>query len=432
MDSTCTGFGFDGQHIDFELKDVADDSDLDLLQTNSRYAIIEEIGRGGAGIVYRARDLNLNRLVAIKVLHSSFVKHDDIFRRFTNESRIMGHLQHPNIANVYECGLTENGRPFHIMRLVEGNTLGKIISDVRSSNSNNGPLLSYLARVCDAMAYTHSQKILHLDLKPENVMVGAFGEVHIMDWGLAVSMDEVPVQLARADDFQELGAKRINGTLHYMAPEQAMGAAVDERTDVFCLGGIIYNILTGQKLYYGDDRAEVWNLARAADLSEVHDNLDQCLGNIALARLAKQCLQAEPENRLENASVVATEVSRLCASNLELAEQDMTQFFELSLDLFCICGFDGFFRRINGNFSRVLGYTKEELLSHPFLEFVIEEDKEETMQVMGRLLDGEPVVRFRNHYRNTQGVLVEFEWTAKSIVDENLIFAVARNVTKIP
>lgn len=429
MDSTCYGFDYGDADIDFQL---SDDVELEVLQASNSFAIIEEIGRGGAGIVYRARDLNLNRHVAVKILHSSFVKQQDIFRRFTNESRIMGHLQHPNIANVYECGLTESGRPFHIMRLVEGKTLGQIILDTRANDENNGVLLNYLARVCEAMAYTHSQKILHLDLKPENIMVGAFGEVHIMDWGLAISLDKLPDQLASADDLHQLGASRIHGTLHYMAPEQAKGKPVDERTDVFCLGGIIYNLLTGQKPYYGDDRAEVWNLARVANLSEIHDNLDQCNRNIALTRLAKQCLQAKPDDRPENASVVAMEVARQCSSNLEQAEQDMTRFFELSLDLFCICGFDGFFRRINGNFARVLGYTKEELLSHPFLEFVIEEDKQETINVMGRLLDGESVVRFRNRYRNTRGVLVEFEWTAKSIVEENVIFAVARNVTTKP
>jgi serine/threonine-protein kinase len=427
MDSTCTGFGLDGDNVDFHLPDH---HDLDLLNVSNRYAIIEEIGRGGAGIVYRARDLNLNRDVAVKILHARFVKRDDVFHRFTNESRIMGHLQHPNIANVYECGLTETGRPFHIMQLVEGQTLGQIISDVHGSGASNGPLLNHLARVCEAMAYTHSQKILHLDLKPENIMVGAFGEVHIMDWGLAVSMDDVPVQFVRADDFHELGAQRIHGTLHYMAPEQAKGETVDERSDVFCLGGIIYNILTGQKLYCGDDRVEVWNLATAADLSEIHDRLDQCVENIPLARLAKKCLQAKPDDRLENASVVAAGIARLCASNMELAQQDMTRFFELSLDLFCICGFDGFFRRINCNFARVLGYDEEQLLAHPFLEFVIEEDKAETTRMMSRLLDGEHVVRFRNRYRNIQGVLVEFEWTAKSIFDENVIFAVARNVTE--
>jgi serine/threonine-protein kinase len=427
MDSTCAGLEFDsnGDTADFQLSEY---SLPGILEANNQYSIIEEIGRGGTGIVFRARDLNLNREVAVKILHPEFVDRADIFSRFANESRIMGRLQHPNIANVYECGLTTSGQPFHIMRLVQGKTLGQIIKDVRSSDDGYGQLLNFFARVCEAMAYTHSQKILHLDLKPDNVMVGAFGEIHIMDWGLAHSLD-FPDQVTRHHDSNTSGANRIHGTLHYMAPEQAKGETVDERTDVFCLGGILYEILTGQKPYHGDDRIEVWNLARAAELSEVHANLDRCGGNIALIRLARQCLQADPDDRPADASILANEVVRQSVSTLERAEQDMTRFFELSLDLFCIAGFDGFFRRINGNFSRVLGYTENELLTHPFLEFVIKEDQAKTIEVMGRLLDGEPVVRFRNRYLDTKGNLVEFEWTAKSIVDENVIFAVARNVT---
>ncbi len=114
---------------------------------------------------------------------------------------------------------------------------------------------------------------------------------------------------------------------------------------------------------------------------------------------------------------------------LEQVESDMTRFFELSLDLFCIAGFDGFFRRINSNFSRVLGFSDNELLSRPFLGFVHEDDRRKTIDVMGKLLEGQPVVRFRNRYRTASGDSMLFEWTAKSITSENVIFAVARSMT---
>jgi len=111
-------------------------------------------------------------------------------------------------------------------------------------------------------------------------------------------------------------------------------------------------------------------------------------------------------------------------------QSDMSRFFELSLDLFCIAGMDGFFRRLNSNFSRVLGYSDQELLSRPFMDFVHPDDHKKTIAAMSQLDEGKPVIRFRNRYLTAAGNYLEFEWTAKSIPDEGLIFAVARDVTE--
>ena len=421
MDSTKAGFDLSEDSSGFW---TIPDTHPELLRANSCYSILEEIGRGGAGVVYRAKDLTLNREVAAKILHSDSLNKPKDIERFTNEAKTMGALQHPGIAHVYECGFTECGRPFHTMKLVEGATLTSILKKLKKDPAFLGYALSIFARVCDAMAYTHSEGVLHLDLKPSNVMVGAFGEVYIMDWGLARSMVSKPGELAKP-----VRAHGIHGTPHYMAPEQGIGAIVDKRTDVFCLGGILCEILTGRSPYRGKDQRKVIMQVRSAALQPASDALDSCGQDQALVRLAKHCLMPSPNDRPNDASEVAKEVSRQSLSQSEKVEQDMAQFFELSLDLFCIAGFDGYFRRINGNFSRVLGYTEEELLSRPFIDFVVDEDRERTKEVMGQLLNGTPIVRFRNHYRTANGGSIEFEWTSKSVVEENIIFAVARNVS---
>ncbi|MDG1873138.1 MAG: protein kinase [Mariniblastus sp.] len=439
MDSTVLGFEFDSTP-DSSKFFVGDQVPPSFLQAKCRYSILEEIGRGGAGVVYRARDLTLNREVAAKVLHGELVDLQTVAARFTNEALVMGSLQHPGIAHVYECGFTECGRPFHTMKLVLGDTLAVHLKKLASDPNYLGRVIDIFAKVCHAMAYTHSQCILHLDLKPANIMVGAFGEVHIMDWGLArFAGDRTSTEREFIDpdggDESSGGesadgqtGNAVHGTLSYMAPEQACGGIVDRRTDVFCLGGILCEILTGSPPYEGKSLLACLDNARKANLGPAFDALDRCEGNRALVRLAKKCLQLNPADRPLDASSLSNEITRQSVSTLERAAEDLTNFFELSLDLFCIAGFDGYFRRINKNFSRLLGYTDEELLARPFLDFVVAEDQQETNDVMGQLFNGKPVVRFRNRYRDINGRLIWLEWTAKSTVDESLIYAVARSV----
>lgn len=414
------------------------DQPPDGVEVTSRFEIGEELGRGGMGVVYRARDLKLNRDVAIKLLLREYADHARIVAQFENEVRIMGLLQHPGIAHVYEYGTTNDERPFFVMKLIKGMTLHSLLDVDSFDKQERAKLLNIFSSGCQAMAYTHSQNIVHLDLKPANIMVGAFGEVHLMDWGLARSLNE-PFTGKSADhyvlptddegpDKKLTTPNRVHGTLCYMAPEQARGERVDKRTDVFCLGAILCEILTGQPPYVGDERADILDQAQRGALEPAMLRLEECNREFAQVRLAKRCLQAAPEARPAEAAAVAADMAVYNETALERAESDMTRFFELSLDLFCIAGFDGFFRRLNSNFSRVLGYAEGELLSRPFLDFVHVDDRDKTTQVMGRLLEGQPVVRFRNRYCAANGEVIEFEWTAKSIISENVIFAVARNV----
>ncbi|WP_161604241.1 protein kinase domain-containing protein [Roseiconus nitratireducens] len=435
-----------GGSSDTEDMEFLDERQPVALQATSHYEVIEKIARGGMGIVYRARDRELNRDVAVKVLRPELVGNENLARRFTNEARVMSFLQHPAIPPIYQCGVCCDGRPYHVMKLVMGETLSDRLATSQGPGTRLGSVLNVFAVVCQTLAYTHSHGVLHLDIKPSNVMVGEFGEIHLMDWGLArvvdgnrkasnPSHDPASVESAESTDSESLvlhapSYSTIRGTPAYMSPEQAKALPVDTRTDVFGLGATLCKILTGFPPYTGKNLQQVFSRAGRAKLDQAMQRLDRCIAEPSLVRLAKHCLAPNPNDRPTDASEVASEMSDYHESALEQLESDMDRFFELSLDLFCIAGFDGVFKRINSNFPRVLGYTEHDLISRPFIDFVHQDDRAKTMAVMAVLLDGKPVVRFRNRYWTANGHCKTLEWTAKAILDEQIIFAVARDVTE--
>jgi len=395
----------------------------------SRYQVEAEIARGGMSNVFRARDAQLSRDVAIKVLRLDPVTHPDAIRSYANEARIMSYLSHPGVTPVYDCGACDDGRPYQVMRLVTGITLREMIQgDVPYRMS---ALLRVFADICQTMAFAHARNVMHLDLKPANVMVGEFGEVHVMDWGLARFHGRVPNNLgdwvyANSEDIVKRG---VNGTLEYMSPEQARCEQLDLRADVFSLGAILCEILLGHAPYQGESIRQLYARARKASMDSTLEGLEEIDTDRALVRLAKRCLAPLKDDRPASAVEVAQEMALHHDTALQRVENDMNRFFELSLDLFCIADFNGYFRRINANFTRVLGHPESELLSRPFLDFIHPDDHAETIRVMGVLLEGQPVVRFRNRYRTINDELITLEWTAKAIGSEKLIFAVARDVT---
>jgi serine/threonine-protein kinase len=150
-----------------------------------RFELRGEIGRGGMGAVFRARDPGLNRDLAIKVLLEKFAGRPDVVRRFVEEAQVGGQLQHPGVVPVYELGRFADGRPFFAMKLVKGRTLDDLLAERPGPAHDLPRFLQIFEQVCQAVAYAHSHNVIHRDLKPANVMVGAFGEVQVMDWGLA-------------------------------------------------------------------------------------------------------------------------------------------------------------------------------------------------------------------------------------------------------
>jgi len=223
------------------LRDAAELPDL----TGTRYAALEVAGRGGMGVVYRAHDRELGREVALKVL-SAAVADDDTVARMLAEARILARLEHPGIVPVHDAGQLPDGRVYYAMKLVRGQRLDDYVAERRDLTD----VLRVFERVCDTVAFAHAQGVIHRDLKPQNIMVGAFGEVLVLDWGVAKVLAEAgdgavgTAPLSSDSGVGEAPVTRdgtIIGTPGFMAPEQASGAgrSADRRSDVYALGAIL-------------------------------------------------------------------------------------------------------------------------------------------------------------------------------------------------
>ncbi|NUN50024.1 MAG: serine/threonine protein kinase, partial [Candidatus Brocadiae bacterium] len=239
-----------------------------------RYELGAEIGAGGLGQVVEATDTSIGRQVALKLLVRD--ADEDLLRRFRWEGRITGRLEHPNIVPVHELGaLPGNGQAYICMKRIVGRNMKEVI---RSGAWKPRRLVEALRDVCRAVAYAHSRGVIHRDLKPANVMLGDFGEVLVVDWGIARLAGEeelarmAPVSPARpSGDPEARGgtqAGMVFGTPSYMSPEQAMGQAdqVDERSDVYSLGATLYEILAGVPPYDAESDLEIMEKVVLADL----------------------------------------------------------------------------------------------------------------------------------------------------------------------
>jgi Flp pilus assembly protein TadD len=318
---------------------------LPLPDQVGRFRVLGEIAHGGMGAVLRAHDPAIGRDVAVKIILPQHRNDPASIRRFFDEVRLTGQLQHPGIPPVYDLGQLPDGRPFFAMKLIEGRTLFDLLREQRGE-ADLPRFLRYFEAVCQAVGCAHQRGVIHRDLKPSNVMVGEFGEVQVMDWGLAKQLQsteqrvEAETALAPADPASPEPAPnhstRIQsdtssitqvgsavGTAGYMAPEQARGEVdrLDARTDVFALGAILCEILTGGPPFRGTDVLD--RLARTArgELAGAFTRLDGCGADPELVQMARTFLAAEQERRPGDANAVAASVAAYLSAVQERQRQ---------------------------------------------------------------------------------------------------------------
>lgn len=276
-----------------------------------RYEIRSQIGEGGMGEVYLAEDTKLNRKVAVKVLPTAFSQDAERLRRFEQEAQAASALNHPNILVVYDVG-THDGSPYVVSELLEGETLRQRTSGASLAQRR---VIDYALQVAHGLAAAHDKGIVHRDLKPENLFVTRDGRIKILDFGLAkltgaadteLSQTSIPTRRVDTDP------GKVMGTVGYMSPEQVRGRQADHRSDIFSLGVILYEMLSGKRAFRGDSAVETMN----AILKEDPPELSQTNQNIApaLERVVDHCLEKNPEERFQSARDLAFALEALSGS----------------------------------------------------------------------------------------------------------------------
>ncbi|HKA20715.1 MAG TPA: protein kinase [Blastocatellia bacterium] len=283
-----------------------------------RYEIRSQLGAGGMGEVYRARDEKLNRDVAIKVLPAALSENEDRLLRFEQEAQAAGALNHPNILAVYDVGV-HDGAPYVVSELLEGETLRDLLDQRQPATRKS---VDYAVQLVHGLAAAHDKGIVHRDIKPENIFITQDERVKILDFGLAklaqpavegIAQTEVATLKVHTDP------GTVMGTVGYMSPEQVRGKVVDHRTDIFSFGAVFYEMLCGRRAFHGDSAIETLN----AVLKEEPTELIASNPNISLAleRVVWHCLEKSPERRFQSASDVAFALESLSGVSSHPSQQ---------------------------------------------------------------------------------------------------------------
>jgi serine/threonine protein kinase len=266
----------------------------------SGYEILEELGRGGMGVVYKARQISLKRLVALKMIKGGSLADSEQVRRFRVEAEAVARLQHPHIVQIHDIG-EYNGLPYFCLELMSGGSLLEKLQDGPLPLRTAAGLVEQLAQ---AMHYAHGQGVVHRDLKPANLLLAADGTVKITDFGLAKRLDE---------DLRLTHSEAILGTPLYMAPEQAWGKSkeVGPAADVYALGAILYELLTGRPPFQGETRQETYDLVRFEN--PVRPTYMRPEVPLALEVICLKCLAKKPHQRYDSAQALACDLRRFLA-----------------------------------------------------------------------------------------------------------------------
>ena len=264
------------------------------------YRIIEKIGSGAMGEVFRARDERLGRDVALKMIRPASSENPDHLRRFEQEARAAAALNHPNIVAIYDVGFAD-GSPYIVCELLQGKTLRKRLAE--------GPLpvrlaLDYALQIVQGLIAAHDRRIVHRDLKPENLFVTTEGRVKILDFGVA-KLQPAPGESGRSvEDLTTVTRSGVVvGTVAYMSPEQLRAKAVDHRSDIFSVGAILYEMLTARRAFRGETEVDTMTAVLLENPPEI--NLEQASVPVAFQQIVRHCLEKEPENRFQSARDLA-------------------------------------------------------------------------------------------------------------------------------
>ena len=251
------------------------------MQRLGKYEIISELGRGGMGVVYKARDPLINRLVAIKTLTNSLIGRPDLLERFLQEARSAGTLQHPNIVTIYELS-EDHGAPFIAMEYIDGETLEALID--RRAPLPLAVKLGHVVRVSEGLHYAHEHGVIHRDIKPGNIMVNSSAVAKLVDFGIARVMDTSMTQ-----------ANYILGSRAYMAPELYQGERADAATDIWALGVTLFELLTCRKPFQADTEAGIMYKVLHDDPPPLRELCPDCSEQVEI--VAKRMLEKSPSAR---------------------------------------------------------------------------------------------------------------------------------------
>jgi predicted Ser/Thr protein kinase len=278
-------------------------------KTLSHYEIVEELGAGGMGVVYRARDTRLNRSVAFKVLSAEFASDPERRRRFLQEARAASSVNHPAIAQIYDADEAD-GVAFIAMELVEGRTVRSLIT---ARELDLLAALEVAVQVAEGLEKAHAAKIVHRDIKSDNIMVTPDGHAKILDFGLAkpfgadgADRDDVDPDATLVRTMQATQAGMVVGTIGYMSPEQARGRTLDHRSDLFSLGIVLYEMVTGELPFRGEsplDTLHAIAFEETRPVTSIRANLPP-----SLHRVVTRCLRKRPEDRYDSAAALAKDL----------------------------------------------------------------------------------------------------------------------------
>ena len=291
-------------------------TDKDLSQSlgaNFRYAYFTTIAKGGKSLIQSCKDLHLGRVVCYKSLRPEFADDPIEQKRLLREARVSAMLQHPNTMPTYELGRDQKGHYYFTMKLVHGYTFREIMN--YRERYDLSQLLDIVIQVAYALEYAHTHGVVHRDIKPDNILVGPFGEVLLLDWGLAkvrsedgstAAFDELD-SLASSEDKSMTGFQKLQGTVCYMSPEQMEKAPdIDGRTDIYSLGVLLYEAITGRTAAVGDTVDQVIASTKN-DVPPTPSELTKLPVPALLDKLIMHCLQKNPDDRPQTmAEVIRT------------------------------------------------------------------------------------------------------------------------------